>query len=92
MCLCRGKGVLNRHEVIIDNDWSSGKSEFELAKKMVGVAQVGFAYKDTLYPGDNPFKHGTSLLIKEASGKVANYKPDIPQGEIMLFTFLTSVI
>jgi hypothetical protein len=70
----------NRHEVIIDNDWSSGKSEFELTKKMVGVAQVGFAYKDTLYPGDNPFKYGTSLLIKEANGKVANYKPDISQG------------
>lgn len=65
------------HEVIVDNDRSTGASVFELP---VGVksdaAGRGFMLKDTLFIGENPFMMGTSLKI---TGGSALFVPDIPE-------------
>jgi len=65
------------NEVIVDNDRSDGQSQFVL--QIPGKAEpagAGFAKKDTLFSGDNPFRSGTSLRI---SGGSALYVPDIPE-------------
>ncbi len=67
-----------QHEVIVDNDTSSSGSEFALSSNLVTSSHVGFAVKNTLFPGDNPFKLGTSLSISNANGKVADYLPHFP--------------
>ncbi len=65
------------NEVIVDNDISDGASEVVLhlgasAEKI----STGFLKTDTLYPGLNPFRKGTSLRI---SGDSAQYIPEIPE-------------
>ena len=65
------------NEVVVDNDLSSGISEFVI--HITGTAEPageGFLKKDTLFAGDNPFRMGTSLRITEGS---AAYIPDIPE-------------
>lgn len=65
------------NEVIVDNDRSTGKSEFVLhISDSAVVAGKGFLMRDTLFTGDNPFLMGTSLLISEGS---AEYIPEIPE-------------
>lgn len=64
------------HEVIVDNDKSAGKSEVVLQPSaQPEVISEGFVFLDTLYQSINPFKKGTSLLLKNDS---ATYIPDIP--------------
>ncbi len=64
-------------EVIIDNDWSSGNSElFLLPDPDIERIKEGFLLTDTLFPGFNPFRHGTALRIKRDS---AVYIPEIPE-------------
>lgn len=68
---------IQKHEVIVDNDISTGTSEVVLhlndkARKI----NEGFLKTDTLFPGYNPFKHGTSLQIFNDS---AIYIPEIPE-------------
>ncbi|MCU4162913.1 hypothetical protein [Carboxylicivirga caseinilyticus] len=70
---------LQSNEVIIDNDFSSSKAQFSLEKNLEIKHQKGFAYKDTLFVGDNPFQTGTSLEVVAASGKVAEYKAKVPE-------------
>lgn len=63
-------------EVIVDNDRSTGASEVVL--HLTGEAQKiqgGFLLTDTLFPGYNPFRHGTSMRIQ---GDSAVYIPDFP--------------
>jgi hypothetical protein len=65
------------NEVIVDNDRSTGNSEVVIhlnnnAKEVF----KGFLLTDTLFPGFNPFKHGTSLRI---SGDSAVFIPEIPE-------------
>ena len=65
------------HEVIVDNDKSTGGSELILTSDNdVQKIGEGFILTDTLFPGYNPFKHGTSLRILKDS---AVFIPDIPE-------------
>jgi hypothetical protein len=65
------------NEVVVDNDLSSGKSEFVIhVAGTTEPAGKGFLMKDTLFAGDNPFLMGTSLRIQDGS---AVYIPDIPE-------------
>jgi len=64
-------------EVIVDNDRSTGDSEFIMAPdSSFEKIDKGFLLTDTLYPGYNPFKHGTSL---RKTGDSAVYLPEIPE-------------
>ncbi|MCX6259490.1 MAG: N-acetylmuramoyl-L-alanine amidase, partial [Bacteroidia bacterium] len=68
---------IQTHEVIVDNDRSTQGSEFVLhSEKNIQKIQKGFLLTDTLFPGFNPFKNGTSLRIINDS---ATYIPEIPQ-------------
>ncbi|MCG8580118.1 MAG: xanthan lyase [Bacteroidales bacterium] len=60
-------------EIIIDNDASTSGSKLLLKKKLSTRAMNGFKLKDTLFVGDNPFLQGTSILVSDAKGKVADY-------------------
>ncbi|HQH25233.1 MAG TPA: N-acetylmuramoyl-L-alanine amidase [Bacteroidales bacterium] len=65
------------NEVIVDNDWSHGRSELILMPDPeTERVNTGFLLTDTLFSGFNPFRHGTSLRIKKDS---AVYVPDIPE-------------
>jgi len=65
------------NEVVVDNDLSTGKSEFVIhAAGTAEPAGEGFLIKDTLFSGENPFRLGTSLRIPDGS---AIYIPDIPE-------------
>jgi len=65
------------NEVIVDNDLSSGSSEFVLQVSEPPLdGGAGFLIKDTLFSGDNPFRMGTSLRITDGS---ASFIPDIPE-------------
>ncbi len=68
---------IQTHEVIVDNDRSTGASVFELMPPatVAGTAR-GFIMKDTLFTGDNPFMTGTSLRIRDGS---ALFVPEIPE-------------
>jgi hypothetical protein len=66
------------NEVIVDNDISTGESEFIIQPgNTVQDAGPGFLLRDTLFSGDNPFRMGTSVMI--AGGATALYVPYIPQ-------------
>jgi hypothetical protein len=68
---------IQTNEVIVDNDHSSGSSEFVIhVTEPVQQAGTGFLLKDTLFSGENPFRLGTSVRIKGGS---AVYMPDIPK-------------
>ena len=66
-----------RHEVIVDNDKSTGNSEvvLHLTNRVVKTS-AGFLLTDTLFPGYNPFRHGTSIQVQTDS---AVYIPEIPE-------------
>ncbi len=65
------------NEVIVDNDRSTGSSEVVLhLNNSVRILEEGFLLTDTLFPGYNPFKHGTSLQIFNDS---AVYIPEITE-------------
>jgi len=65
------------NEVIVDNDRSTANSEVVL-QPGVEIQQIneGFLLTDTLFPGYNPFRHGTSVRIRNDS---ALYIPEIPE-------------
>jgi hypothetical protein len=65
------------HEVIVDNDRSTPGSELVINfGNNVQKIKKGFLLTDTLFPGYNPFKKGTSLRILNDS---AVFIPQIPQ-------------
>ena len=68
---------IQTNEVIVDNDKSTGTSEvvLHLNEKYQKIDE-GFLLTDTLFPGYNPFRQGTSLRIINDS---ALYIPDIPE-------------
>lgn len=67
---------IQTHEVIVDNDISSGNSELVLhLNEKIRKISGGFLMTDTLFPGYNPFRHGTSIQILNDS---AIYIPEIP--------------
>ena len=64
------------NEVIVDNDRSSGESEFVIhLSAQQQVKAQGFLLTDTIFTGDNPFRKGTSVGIKEGT---ADYIADFP--------------
>ncbi len=65
------------NEVIVDNNGSTGNSEF-LLQLSGPPAEVGpgFLIRDTLFSGDNPFLMGTSLTIGDGT---ALFVPEIPE-------------
>ncbi len=68
---------IQAHEVIVDNDRSTPGSGVVLYRdNNVQKIQKGFLLTDTLFPGYNPFKNGTSLRILNDS---ATYIPEIPE-------------
>jgi hypothetical protein len=73
------------HEVIVDNDRSTANSEVVLhldnnSQKL----DEGFLLADTLFPGVNPFRKGTSLRILNDS---VYFVPDFPaDGEYAVYT------
>lgn len=79
------------HEVIVDNDGASGGSEIIIGK---GIRQIessgekGFAIKDTLFNGDNPFKMGTWMQVQasDENSSSITYLPNIPEaGEYAVY-------
>jgi hypothetical protein len=71
-------------EVILDNDGSSEGSEVIIRngpQDMWETVTGGFAMKDTLFEGENPFRNGTHLRIRTTgfSGPSLSYIPDIPE-------------
>ena len=72
------------HEVIVDNDERTGKSEIVISngnKPWEIADQPGFNISDTLFPGQNPFQQGTSLSLSYIPGDTAGvtYLPAIPE-------------
>jgi hypothetical protein len=72
------------HEIIVDNDSSTGKSQLLITngKSQWGMAdQPGFMQIDTLFSGQNPFDLGTCLSLVSLPGDSAllTYIPDIPE-------------
>jgi hypothetical protein len=69
-------------EVIVDNDRSTGDSQWMVSGVKVAVDTFpGFLLSDTLFPGQNPFKAGSSLALVTGPGDSASitYIPDIPE-------------
>ncbi len=75
---------IQTHEIIVDNDKSTGTSEVVLhLNNNVHRIDEGFLLKDTLFPDVNPFKNGTSLRIINDS---ALFIPEIPvDGEYAVY-------
>ena len=71
-------------EVIVDNDGSSEGSELIITNSpqdMWETVPGGFAMKDTLFEGENPFRIGSHLRIRTSglSESSLTYMPDIPE-------------
>jgi hypothetical protein len=75
---------IQTNEIIVDNDRSTPGSGFILhADKNIQKIQKGFLLTDTLFPGYNPFKSGTSLRVFNDS---ATFIPEIPErGEYSVY-------
>jgi hypothetical protein len=76
------------HEIIVDNDGSSGNSELIIHEVSTPwqTAPGGFAMKDTLFDGENPFRMGSHLAIPAASGGSLLYVPEFPEdGEYAVY-------
>lgn len=70
------------NEVIVDNDKSTGQSEFILSPRVdYKIVKGGFLKKDTLFSNENPFIMGTSISYSASTniGKVATLVPEIPE-------------
>ena len=83
---------VQHNEVIVDNDGSTGRSEIMITNgdgtRWTTVGGRGFALRDTLFEGDNPFRMGSHLRIKAARnrGAEARYIPDMPEnGEYAVY-------
>ncbi len=71
---------IQSHEVVMDIEGSTGTSEVIVQDglKSWQVVAPGFARRDTLFDGDNPFLMGYSLRI-EASADTSSYVRYIPE-------------
>lgn len=75
---------LQTNEVIADHDGSTLESEIIFSNPEGfewEIVSGGFALKDTLFDGENPFDLGSHLSIAPGAGKVARllYVPDFPE-------------
>ena len=80
---------INHNEVIVDNDFCTGKSSLLLPGFFrIDTLDGGFKHKDTLFNNENPFKLGTHLKIYPVASKqvTVNYVADIPEsGEYSVY-------
>ena len=88
---------LQPNEVIVDNDGSSGESEILISggdnNSWETNGTGGFAMRDTLFEGDNPFHMGSHLRIRAEAdqGAYVTYIPDIPEdGEYAVYISWTA--
>jgi hypothetical protein len=75
-------------EVIVDNDASTGDSEVVIHHGNTHwlTRPVGFAMKDTLFDGENPFRMGSHLVASSNAGASLIYVPNIPgNGEYAVY-------
>lgn len=74
---------IQSHEVVIDIEGSTGTSEVIVQDGLESwqVVSPGFARRDTLFDGDNPFLMGYSLRIAASAdtSSYVRYIPDIPE-------------
>jgi hypothetical protein len=73
-----------RNEVIVDLDGSTGDSELIIRNSENSQWEImphGFAKKDTLFDGENPFKIGNHLKLASGTDNTASLKyiPDFPE-------------
>ncbi|MBW6499129.1 MAG: hypothetical protein K0B09_12115, partial [Bacteroidales bacterium] len=73
-----------RNEVIVDFDGSTGDSELNIGDTENSHWEItpgGFAKKDTLFDGDNPFQMGTHLRLASGTGPKPSvqYIPEFPE-------------
>jgi hypothetical protein len=77
-----------KNEIIVDNDSSSGNSELIIHAGSTPwqTAPGGFALKDTLFDGENPFSLGSHLSVSAGAGGSLQYVPDFPEdGEYAVY-------
>ncbi len=69
------------NEVVVDVSSSSGQSELmvDFEADNWEIQPGGFALRDTLFDGDNPFRMGNHLRIPANSDDSLVYVPDIPE-------------
>ena len=67
------------HEVVVDNDQSTGKSKFKKPRKR-NDEDKGFAYSEFIQGTTNPFLEGTAVRFESRNKpNVATYIPDFPE-------------
>ncbi len=77
---------IQTHEVVVDNDFSTGSSEIILNGIEPDTLKPGFRWKDTLYANENPFLSGSHLEIAQNQTGSVVYLPDIPEdGEYAVY-------
>ena len=77
-----------QYEIIVDNDPSTENSELIIHNGTTPWQSVpfGFAMKDTLFDGENPFRMGSHLTIAAGSGGSLLYVPEFPEdGEYAVY-------
>lgn len=70
------------HEVIVDNDGSTGNSELIVEGILSDtIYSPGFMRKDTIFMEENPFRLGSHLKFNSAAdeNKYVDYLPEIPE-------------
>ena len=76
---------INRNEVIVDNDLSTGNSFIEINTSKIDTLSRGFMMNDTLFNKENPFLLGTYLRLNSKENSI-KYIPDIPEsGEYAVY-------
>ncbi len=77
------------NEVIVDNDGSTGNSEIRYNNREAWKTgeEAGFALKDTLFDGENPFRMGSFMETNSTTAtEEVSFIPDIPeQGEYAVY-------
>jgi hypothetical protein len=83
---------IQHHEVIVGPAGSTGRSEIIInnggENRWSEVKGSGFAARDTLFDGDNPFKQGSHFRIQASGGQGGSllYVPEIPEdGEYAVY-------
>ena len=72
---------IQTNEVIVDFDTSTAESEVIIHDLATNWADLpgGFAMKDTLFEGENPFQLGRYMQVPANSRSYIEYIPDIPE-------------
>jgi hypothetical protein len=88
---------IQTQEVVVDNDGSSPGSELIMENDIsewVKSSEKGFALRDTLFKGDNPFEKGTYLQTNTSveNSSSITYLPNFPkEGEYAVYVSFAKV-